>query len=73
MNPFVAAMGLEPLLRRTGDTPLSLAGRMAGLGLAEQRAGIPSWGWAGVGFVAGATLVWVFGEDIKRFGGSLRR
>lgn len=65
LGAVAANMGPR-LLRRTGDTPLSFAGRMAGLGAAEQRAGVPKWAWLGVGLVAGASLMWVFRPDLAR-------
>lgn len=55
------------LLRKSGDTPLTFAGRLAGLGQAEQQAGVPKWAWFGVGLVFGASAVWVFRTDIERF------
>ncbi len=54
------------VLRRTGDTPLSFAGRLVGLGAREQAAGIPKWGWFGVGMVAGATAMWVFKPELEK-------
>jgi hypothetical protein len=65
--------GIEPILERTGDTPMRFAGRILGLGTEQQRAGVPKWAWLGVGLIGGAAVVWVYGEDIKRFAGSLRR
>lgn len=73
LNPFDVAKGLEPILQHTGDSPVQFAGRLLGLGAAEQRAGVPSWGVLGVGLIAGGALVWVFGDDLRRWGASLRR
>lgn len=55
------------LLRKTGDTPLSFAGRLVGLGQQEQQVGVPKWAWLGIGLVAGASVAWVFRPDIERF------
>ncbi len=73
LNPFDVAKSMEPILERTGDTPVQFAGRLLGLGAEEQRAGVPKWGMLGVGLIAGGALVWVFGDDLRRWGGSLRR
>jgi len=57
--------------QRSGESPVALAGRLVGLGAAEQRAGVPKWAWLGVGLVAGGALMWVFGDDLRRrLGGS---
>lgn len=60
------AAGLMPLVEKSKQSPLQLAARLAGLGQAEMKAGIPKWAWAGVGLVTGATLVWMFGDEIKK-------
>lgn len=60
-----AAGALAPILQKTGQSPLALAGRLFGLGADEMKEGIPKWGWAAVGLVAGATVIWVFHDDIK--------
>lgn len=63
------ADGLEPLLQRTGDTPAEFAGRLLGFGQAEMRAGVPKWAWFGVGMVAGATFMLLYGDRVRRFVG----
>ena len=73
MNPFDVARGLEPILQRTGDSPMQFAGRLLGLGAEQQRLGVPKWGWLGVGLVAGGAVVWVYGDDMRRWSRSLRR
>lgn len=60
-----AAGALAPILQKSGLSPLSFAGRLFGLGEAEMKDGIPKWGWAAVGLVAGATVIWVLHDDIK--------
>lgn len=56
---------LAPVLEKSGQSPLALAGRIIGLGQEEMKAGIPKWGWAAVGIAAGATLMWVWGDNLK--------
>ncbi len=73
MSPFDVMRGIEPILERTGDTPGQFAGRLLGLGAEQQQAGIPKWAWLGVGLIAGGAVVWTFGDDMKRFAGSMRR
>jgi hypothetical protein len=60
---------MSPMLKRTGagDNPLRLIGRIAGLGDAQMDAGVPKWSWLGIGLVAGATVVWVWGDQAKAF------
>lgn len=60
-----AAGALAPIIEKSGQSPLALAGRILGLGTEEMKAGIPKWAWAGVGLVAGATVIWVWGDEIK--------
>lgn len=57
--------GLAPLYAMSGESPKGFVGRVAGLGAYELRAGVPAWAWVGVGFVAGATVVWVWGGKVK--------
>lgn len=70
MNDFerisAVAGGVQPLLERTGESPAVFAARLVGLGRDELRAGIPKWGWAGIGLVVGASLMWAWGDQIKR-------
>jgi hypothetical protein len=73
VNPFDVAKGLEPVLERTGDTPVQFAGRLLGLGAEEQRAGVPKWAYAAAGLVGGVALMWAFGDDVRRWAGALRR
>lgn len=73
MSPFDVIRGVEPILERTGDTPGQFAGRLLGLGVDQQRAGVPKWAWFGVGLMAGGALVWTFRDDVQRLAGSLRR
>jgi hypothetical protein len=62
------AMGaLAPILAKSGQSPIALAGRIFGLGEEEMKAGVPKWAWAGVGLFAGATVMWLWGDDIKRW------
>jgi hypothetical protein len=60
-----AVGALAPLVQKSGQSPLALAGRLFGLGEAEMNAGIPKWAWAAVGLVAGATVMWVWSDEIK--------
>jgi hypothetical protein len=62
-----AAAGLMPVLQKTGQSPLQIVGRVAGLGAYEMRAGIPKWAWAGIGIVTGITVMWMWGDKIKGF------
>lgn len=70
MNEFErigqVARTLAPILERTGDNPVQFVGRLVGLGRGEMKAGIPGWGWASVGLVAGVAVMWVWGDQIKR-------
>lgn len=49
------------------EHPLQLAGKLVGLGRAEVAAGVPKWAWFGVGVVFGATALWVYGDEVKRW------
>jgi len=53
-------MRLADTARRLEHNPLTLAGKLAGLGTDEQRAGVPPWAWVllalGVGAGAGYVL-----------------
>lgn len=68
------AAGLIPVVadRTKGKSPVALAGRVLGMGEAEMKAGVPKWAWAGVGIVAGVTVMWVFGDKIKAVVGRKR-
>lgn len=57
--------GLAPLYAMSGEGPKGFLGRVAGLGAYELRAGVPAWAWVGVGAIAGATVVWVYGGRLK--------
>jgi len=59
-------MKLAEAAERIDDNPIRLAGRLLGLGAAEQRAGIPGWAWGTI--LVGATLfVGVkYGPEIKK-------
>lgn len=57
--------GLAPLYAMSGHGPKAFVGRVAGLGSYELRAGVPTWALVGVGFIAGATVVWVWGGKVK--------
>ena len=49
--------------------PMRLAGRMMGLGDAEQDAGVPVWAWATIAFGVGLAVVWLGLPAVtKRFG-----
>lgn len=60
-----AVGALAPILQKSGQSPFALAGRLFGLGQDEMKAGVPKWAWAGVGLVLGATVIWVWGDEIK--------
>jgi len=55
-----------PALDRLGG-PLGLVGRVAGLGEPELRAGIPGWAWFGVGFMVGATAMFMTHDRVRKF------
>lgn len=57
--------GFAPVLERSGDSPLSLAGKIVGLGNAEIAAGVPKWAWGVVGATAGVTAMWLWGDRVK--------
>ena len=46
--------------------PMGLLGKVVGLSEGEMKAGIPYWGWAGMGLVAGAVLGFTLRHKIER-------
>jgi len=65
-----AAMQVGPIMNRVGETPWSLAGRVLGLGKAEQAAGIPKWGWFTAGLLFGGTAIYFAAPHLPRRSGS---
>jgi len=66
MDPLaLAANQTIPLLNRYGG-PLGLLGKVVGLGQEDIENGIPWWGWAGVGFVAGSVVVFSLRDKLPR-------
>lgn len=59
------AQGADALMRKHKVSPTEVPGRLAGLGGAEQEAGVPKWAWFGVGLLAGGAVVWFFGDAVK--------
>jgi len=67
--------GALPHLEKAGilsDPPHRIAGRLLGLGNPEMDAGIPKWAWALVGLIAGGAVVYVYGDDLRRWVGQRR-
>ena len=58
--------GVQGYMQQTGESPARVLGRVLGMGSEEMAVGVPKWAWAGVGFVAGATTMWVFRDQIRR-------
>lgn len=50
----------EQVLRRTGDSPETFAKRAVGMTSVEMAAGVPKWGWLGVGIILGAAVTYTF-------------
>lgn len=46
--------------------PGAIVGRILGLGEDEMDSGIPGWAWAGIGFLAGAAVMYVAHDKVKR-------
>lgn len=46
-------------------SPHEVPGRLAGLGAAEQEAGVPKWAWLGIGVMVGIAGTVLFGEKIR--------
>jgi len=47
--------------------PIAIAGRVAGLGQDEQRAGIPAWAWIAVALGAGLVIGIQYGPKLKSY------
>lgn len=60
------AQGLLPYVKRSGETPQSIAGRLIGLGKDEPITSVPKWAWVGVGAIAGAALALKVWPAIQR-------
>jgi hypothetical protein len=69
-NPYVQlGQQVLPMVKNTADTmggPFGVLGKVIGLGEAEVKAGIPYWGWAGIGFVLGAMAAYALKDKIER-------
>lgn len=59
-----AVAQLPTMLNRYGG-PVGVVGRLVGLGTDEVEAGVPWWGWLGVGVVAGGIVVYAVRDKIK--------
>jgi len=51
-------------ISQVDQNPLKLAARLAGLGEAEVRAGVPTWAWTLLGFGVGAALGVKYGPKL---------
>ena len=51
-------MTLVRTARKLDANPFSLAGKLVGLGVDEQRAGIPAWAWVLAGVGVGVAIGW---------------
>jgi hypothetical protein len=63
------AQAAWPAVTRATDHyggPVGLAGKIIGLGEDQVKAGIPGWGWAGIGFVLGAVVAYALHGKIER-------
>jgi hypothetical protein len=47
--------------------PIAIAGRFAGLGEAEQRAGVPAWAWIAVALGIGVVVGMQYGPKLKSY------
>lgn len=54
-----------PIVQSHG--PMGLVGRLAGLGADELDAGVPGWGWLGVGVVLGAVAAYSMHDRLQAF------
>lgn len=63
-----AAEVLGPAMDGVGG-PIGLVGRAVGLGADEIDAGIPGWGWFGVGVVAGGIAMYFLRDRLRAFAG----
>lgn len=57
---------LADAARSVDANPLRLAVRLAGLGIDEQRAGVPPWAWCAVALGLGVWIGTEYGPRIKR-------
>lgn len=62
---FAAAQQLPPLLDRYGG-PVGVLGKLVGLGQEEVEAGVPWWGWLGVGVFAGGIIAYSLRNKIEQ-------
>ena len=58
MNGYAAAMGQVPAVLDRYGGPVGVLGRLIGLGQEEAEAGVPWWGWLGVGVVIGGVATY---------------
>ena len=66
MNPYEFAASQAPdLINRYGG-PLGLAGKLVGLGKDELKAGVPWWGWLGVGILAGGIATYASRHTLEK-------
>jgi len=63
---YGAALGQVPGLMQNYGGPVGVVGRAIGLGQAELEAGIPWWGWLGVGVVVGGVLTYAARDKIQQ-------
>lgn len=66
MNPWEVAVEQAPGLMSRYGGPLGLVGKAIGLGKDEMEAGVPWWGWLGVGILAGGMVTYAFRDKLER-------
>jgi len=59
------AEGADALMKKHKVSPQEVPYRLAGLGAAEQEAGVPKWAWFGMGVLAGSAAMFFFGDAIR--------
>lgn len=65
MNYQQAAQQVPALMDRYGG-PVGVIGKLVGLGQEEVEAGVPWWGWLGVGAITGGLLVFTFRNKLEQ-------
>lgn len=66
MNGYAAAaVGQVPAMLNRYGGPVGVLGRLIGIGQAEVKAGVPWWGWVGVGVVLGGVATYAITNKFK--------
>lgn len=66
MNGYAAAAQQVPVLMNKYGGPVGVLGKLVGIGRSEVEAGVPWWGWLGVGVITGGLVVYTFRDKLER-------